>query len=125
MLSFIGHNTSADVVLFDNLRIWAERGLIHIESTTDGDYKVVSVKTMLERMKGVSDMLGNSSARDINTESQFDRAWRKRNQDMIDGMIRVVRKAQEQGMPSDAGASRDLVRRAKKTFVVTGLNAGM
>lgn len=112
-----------DVVNFGNLKFWAERGLIHIENTRDGDYDSISVRVALQRMRAIQDMLGNR--RTAHTEDQFDQAKRKEHQDMLDGLVALCQKAQVQGMPTDASASRDLKRRAKKTMVVPGLNESM
>jgi len=116
---------SSDVVRFGTLRFWSERGLIHIEDSRDNSYEAISVRVALQRMKAISDLLGNSTQRQKHSHSQFDNAFRQRNQDMLDGMCELVRKAQIQGMPSDPTASRDLVRRAKKTVVVPGFNSQM
>lgn len=123
----LGTSNSFDsgVVHHGPLRIWAERGLIHVEDSRDNDYRTFSVATVLRRMRGISEMLGNSTDRDKYTESQFDRAWRERNQTMIEEMIEVIRRAKEQGMPSDPTAVRDLVRRAPKTIVVPAYGGGM
>ena len=127
MLQFVGNSvvSAADVVLFGPLRLWAERGLIHMEDSRDNSYEVVSVRTALMRMKAISELLGNSTSRTKNSEDQFDKAFRERNQAMLDSMCEIVRKAQVQGMPSDASASRDLARRAKKSIVVPGFGSGM
>lgn len=114
-----------DVVLFGYLRFWAERGLIHIEDSRDNSYECVSVKTILHRMRAISDMLGNSSSRETRSEDQFDQNNRKRHQDMLDAMCQMVKRAQIQGMPSDPTASRDLARRRPKTIVVPGVGECM
>lgn len=115
------------VVKFGHLRMWAERGLIHIEDARNGEYKSVSVRVMLHRMKGIQDMITNSkpSQRQAHSHDQFDRAWLAENQGMLEAMVEVVRRAQEQGMPSDASARRDLVRRRPKTVVVPGYGGGL
>lgn len=123
-----GHAVSGnEVVRFRHLRMWAERGLIHIEDSRNSEYKVVSVRVMLQRMKGIQDMITNSkpSQRQTHSNDQFDRAWIEENQGMLEAMVEVVKKAQVQGMPSDASARRDLVRRRPKTVVVPGYGGGM
>ncbi len=112
-----------DVVRFGDLRFWAERGLIHIQHARTGAYDSISVRAALERMKAIADMLGNR--RSMNTEDQFDQANRKRHQDMLDGLVEICRKAQVQGMPSDASARRDLVRRRPRTVVVPGIGSSL
>ena len=113
-----------DVVIFGHLRIWAERGLIHIEDSRDNSYKVVNVKTMLHRMKAVQDAISNSrkDKRQAHSYSQFDNHWLSMNQDMIDQMILVIEKAKVQGMPSDPTACRDLKRRLPVSIIVPGRN---
>lgn len=123
----LGTSNSLDrgVVRTKHLRMWAERGLIHIEDSRDNSYNVFAVRTMLHRMRGISDMLGNSSERQINSESTLDRNWRTEQLEMLEGMVNVVNKAKEQGMPSDPTACRDLVRRRPKSIVVPGYGGGM
>ena len=127
MITFAGNNvlTGHDVVITKHLRLWAERGLIHIEDSRDNSYNVFSVRVILHRMRGISDMLGNSSDRQVHSESTLDRKWRQDQLNMLEGMTEVVRRAQRQGMPSDPTASRDLVRRRPKTVCVPGYGGGM
>lgn len=110
--------TAGDVVRFGPLRFWAERGLIHVEDSTDNSYDSFSVQECLYRMRAISDMLGNSTQRAKHSEDQFDAANRHRQQQMLDGMIEVCRRAQIQGMPSDPTARADLKRRAKRSIIV-------
>lgn len=119
--------TGNDVVRFGHLRMWAERGLIHIEDAKDNSYVVVSVRTMLHRMRGIQDMLKNSKTgtRQAHSHDQLDRSWVEENQNMLDAMVEVVRKAQIQGMPTDASARRDLVRRRPKSILVPGNGSSM
>lgn len=108
----------ADVVNFGNLKFWSERGLIHIEDTRDGAYESISVRVALQRTKAINDMLSNR--REKGTEDQFDQEQRQRHRDMVDGLVELCSRAQIQGMPTDASACRDLVRRSKKTIVMPG-----
>ncbi len=109
-----------DVVRFGQLRFWAERGLIHCEDGRTNGYESMSVRTFLHRARALSDMLGNSSTREMNTEDQFDQANRLRHLRFMERCAMIATKAQEQGMPSDPTASRDLVRRLPKTIVMNG-----
>lgn len=111
---------SDGVVRFGTLRIWAERGLIRIEDSKDNSYEVLSVRTALERLKAINDMIKNSTQRQKHSHDMFDRFLIEAHQKMIDEVVVLVRKAQEQGMPTDASARRDLVRRRPRTFVVPG-----
>jgi hypothetical protein len=126
-INFTGLASGNDrgVVRFGPHRFWAERGLIHCEDSRDNSFNTYSVATMLRRMSAISDMLGNSTDREIHSEDQFDQANRARHQRMLEGMVDTVRKAQEQGMPSDATARRDLARRRPLTLVVPGLRHSM
>jgi DNA-binding transcriptional MerR regulator len=123
-VTFVGGRavSSHDVCVFGHLRFWAERGLIHVEDERDNSYKSYSVGTILRRMKGISDMLGNSTDRQKHSHDQLDNVFREKNQAMLDAMVAICAKAQGQGMPSDASARRDKVRRRAKTVVVPGRN---
>jgi hypothetical protein len=109
---------SDDVVRFGPLRLWAERGLIRIEDARDGSYEIVSVHTMLYRMRAINEAIKNSSQRQKHSQDPEDAKEVRRLQGMIDAMVTVCRKAQEQGMPSDASARRDLARRLPTTVLV-------
>lgn len=120
--------TGDEVVKFGKLRMWAERGLIHIEDGGNGGhYQVVAVRVMLQRMRAIQDIITNSkpTGRQAHSEDQFDREWIAKNQGMLEAMVEVVRRAQAQGMPSDPSAVRDLVRRRPKTVVVPGYGGGL
>lgn len=121
----LGNN---NVVRHGHLEMWAERGLIRIHDTRDGSVETVSVRTTLQRMKALQDMLfnkGSDNRREANTEDQFDQANRDRIQRMLEGMIQVCERAKAQGMPTDASARRDLARRAPRTVVVPGTVGSM
>jgi len=125
MTLFAGNTVlyDGDVVRFGRLRLWAERGLVHVEDERDGSYNSFSVRTMLERMRAIRDLVANSRAlfrRQPHTEDQFDSKWLRDNEAMLEAMTEVVRRAQEQGMPSDPSARRDLLRRRPRTFVLSG-----
>lgn len=114
-----------DVCIFGPLRFWAERGLIHIEDSRDNSYESVSMRTALHRVSAISEMLGNSSKRELYSEDQFDQANRVRHQQMIERMLRIFEKAKIQGMPSDPSARRDLVRRRPVSVVVPGYGSNL
>lgn len=114
--------SDSQVVNFRSLKIWAERGLIHVEGIVDGDYKSISVVETLERTRAINDMLKNS------------REEMKRNKQMcghvydehmraVEQMIEICQRAREQGTPDDESACRDLARRQPKSVVV-GANYG-
>lgn len=117
--------TASDVVIFKHLRMWAERGLIHIEDSRDNSYESVSVLTMLWRMKAIMDMLKNSTRREKGSFDQFDHQTHDEHQQMIERMVEVTNKAKVQGMPSDASARRDLKRRRRTVVAVSEYGGGL
>ncbi len=123
----LGGSTPYDVVSFGKLRMWAERGLIHIEDGDTGEYEAISVRTCLQRMSAIQDMLKNSRADrgSIKNNTAFMSITIEKHQRMLDCMVEVVGKAKVQGMPSDASARRDLVRRRPKSVVVPAYGGGM
>jgi len=98
------------------LRIWPERGLVHIEDTRDHSYTSVSVRTMLERLQGMSDMLRNSrqAMRDAGVMDfhHYDQHLRQ-----LEQLVEVCRVAQQQGTPDDPQARQEHLRRRPKLFV--------
>lgn len=104
----------AKVLKHGPLRIWAERGLIRIEdSRAERDperyrpHETITVKQCAERCKALSDMIRNS----MSTNDLLSYEECAELQKVLEGYVDIMRQAQEQGMPSDASARRDLVRR--------------
>jgi len=128
-MTFLGNgsvlNLQEDVVRFGPLRFWAERGLVHVEDATDNSYEVMSVRTFLSRARGLSDMIGNSTQREMHSEDRYDQMERTRHLTFLEGAANLARKAQIQGMPSDPSARRELVRRRPKSVVVPAYGGGM
>ena len=114
-------------MIYGPLRIWAERGQIHMEDGRDNSYDVLSVKDCLERLNGLNEMIGRSKK---GGKGSFKNSFTKYAdeikdvQQMIDKVIDVCQKAREQGMPTDASARRDL-RRRQKTQVSIPTNFNM
>jgi hypothetical protein len=107
------------------LRIWAERGLVRIEdSRAEKDpnrykpHETITVLQCAQRCKALSDMIKNSMS--TNEVMSYDDVIEL--QRILDGYVDIMRQAQEQGMPSDASARRDLVRRRP---VSININANM
>lgn len=121
-MDLLGH--SHDVVIFGPFRIWAERGLIHLEDARDNSYQAYSVKTQLHRIKAINDMLANSKAQLTSNGSLTTQEY-ERQMKMVEQMVEVLKKAQVQGMPSDASACRDLVRRQPVSVTVPTLKSIM
>jgi len=119
MTHILGGNTQMAILRSmdgkTQLRFWAERGLIRVEDSRDNSFETLSVKEVLIRMAGLSDMLGNKTTSD---ESIIDNAYRTMIQKYLEDMIDIVRQAQEQGQPTDESAIRDLNRRRAKTFTL-------
>jgi hypothetical protein len=105
------------VYQYGPLRMWAERGQIHIEDATDNSYRIVTVQSIGHRLQAHSDMLKNSREQ-LKRNGQMLGDEYNRQLRMIEGMIDVCHKAQEQGMPTDESAVRDINRRLPKTVVI-------
>lgn len=99
--------SSPGVVRHGPLRIWAERGLIHIEDSRDGSYDSVTVRQALRRMQAVNDMIPSMLPE-----------HREHNVSMVEGMLTLTERAKVQGMPDDPSARRDRARRQPRSFVV-------
>ena len=112
----LGTEQARRVVRFGNLLMWAERGLVRLEDTRTGAYKVESVRTMLQRMRALSDMIGNSK-RHRNPADPL-AALMQEHVGMLESMVEVCRRAQEQGTPDDPTCRTDLALRRPCTVVV-------
>jgi len=114
---FVGMQDGAKVAKLNNTLFWAERGLIRAEDEKTGRYEIIGVRSFLIRAKALSEMNMNSSSR---RDSGPDRQMREIINDFLSDVTVVVKQAQEQGMPSDASARRDLVRRRVRTVWMGG-----
>jgi hypothetical protein len=114
----------SDVVNFNQYRYWADRGQIHWENRDTGEYGNQSVRITLHRLRALNDMVKNS-LEDVHSSGQklFYSDEVERHMRWIEEMCELVKKAREQGMPSDASAVRDINRRRKKTVCMPGTNA--
>ncbi len=100
------------------LRLWAERGMVHMEDSRDNSYKVLTVRNALFHLAGINDMIGASIA-----DSQLGYADELAlHQRFIKDCEEVMKKAQVQGMPSDPTAVRDVNRRRAKSISVPGMD---
>lgn len=100
------------------LRVWAERGLIHMEDSEDNSYTVRSVRDALLHLDGINQMIGNSiQSSSLNYKDEIDM-----HQRFIADCEKVMKKAQEQGMPTDASAVRDLNRRRATKLTVPAMD---
>lgn len=111
------HKISANKEVDRECRYWAERGLIRCEDSLDNSYVVLSVREFLRHANALSEILGNSRA---NRDTGPDSNLRSEMQRIIDKSVELAKRAQIQGMPSDATACRDLRRRQPVSVVVPG-----
>lgn len=106
------------VARLGRLRVWAERGLVHIEDASDNSYDSVTWQEALQRVKGLNDM----QLRFDGTESAELRARmfeeREKVQSFVDQMLVVIQKAKEQGSPDDPSATHALLNARPKRFVM-------
>lgn len=109
---FVGLQDGGRVAKLNNTLFWAERGLIRAEDEKTGKYEIISVRSFLRRAEALSQMTLNSP---VNRDSGPDRHMREIIQDYLGDVMLIVKQAQEQGMPTDASARRDLVRRRVRT----------
>ena len=114
----------SDVVNFNQHRYWAERGMIQWEDRDTGNFGSQSVRVTLQRLRGINDMVKNS-LEDVHSCGQklFYSDEVDRHMRWIEQMVELIKRAQAQGMPSDASATRDLKRRRKKTVCMPGTRA--
>lgn len=110
----LGFGSDHMVAQFRGDRYWAERGLIHIE-TSDNRYDTLSVRAFLHRVKGLVDMVGNSHA---SRKGVFDEATRQDYQRFFEEAEAIAKLAQEQGMPSDKTARHAVMNSRPKTVCV-------
>lgn len=104
------------VAHFRGDRYWAERGLIHIE-TSDNRYDTMSVRAFLHRVNGLVDMVGNSRA---SRKKFIDESMRQDFQRFFEEAEAIARLAREQGMPTDRSARNAILAARPKTVCVGG-----
>jgi hypothetical protein len=113
-MSIILNNT--DVVYQNNTRYWAERGLIHWEDKSTGESGSESVRTMLQRLQALNNMVGN-----VRTGKGYHRPDEVTDhQRFVDSMLILIEKARNQGMPDDPAAAKSLASTRKKTMITVG-----
>lgn len=117
-------SNSTGVVTYKGDRWWAENGLIHMENKDTGEYKTMSIKTALARMKGLSEMVGN-----FRTGKGYHRADELQAvMTYLEDMIGVCQQAQRQGDPTDVKAFKQTYEEAKaraksRMVVIPGMNS--
>ena len=82
------------------LRYWAADGLVHVEDARDNSYEALSIRSFLQRVRAISEMLGNSRtelrACGVMHMDEFDRCLR-----FVEEAADLARRAKEQGDPDD------------------------
>jgi len=78
-------------------RYIAENGLIHVENTSTGEYDTMTIRDFLQRMRAVSEFIGNSLAEDklMNADELM------RHRAFLDKAEVLARQAQLQGPPPE------------------------
>jgi len=103
------------------IRWWAERGQIHYEDSRTNLYDVMSVRTFLERLRAISDMIGNGKKvenKDFMHAEEIDRHMR-----FVEEGVQIARMAKEQGMPQDPNARRQKAAEfSKPVFIPSSLS---
>jgi hypothetical protein len=89
------------------VRWWAERGLIHFEDSRTGQYAAMTVKTFLERLSAINDLL--SKGRRVENKDFLHPDEVERQMRFVEQGLELVRKAKEQGMPDDPEVRRQKV----------------
>lgn len=98
-------------------RWWADRGLLHMEDSRDNLYKTVPIPVFVQRLKAVSDMIGNSKATLAKDGfAHIDEI--ERQQRFVEEGIDLLRIAKEQGEAGSSDAIKEASRRRSLTLVM-------
>ena len=81
------------------VRWWAERGQIHYEDSRTNKYEALSVRTFLERLSAISDMIGNGKKKENQDFMYADEI--ERHVRFLEDGLQLAKIAKEQGMPQD------------------------
>lgn len=97
------------VVNFRNQRWWADKGLICLENKDTGDFTSMTVRTCLQRMNALSEMVGNSKKRTAGNAPHLI----QEHQDFLDRMVELCQQAQQQGRPDVAAHRQQMLDKLK------------
>lgn len=111
-----------NVVRLGPLRFWADRGLVHCEDARDNSYETLSTKEILERIQGINDMIGNTKRK---ADGLMHADEVREHQNFIDDMVRLCRRAKDQGSPDNPDAVKEAKRRRPATFVMPSAKSDM
>lgn len=108
-------------------RWWAQRGMVHWEGATTGEYGSLTVRDALHRVQALHDMIGNSRA--DGSVTRFPDEYRKLAE-FRDQLIEICKLAQQQGRPDDPRHTKQLsaqikAARQNRFVVVPGMAAAM
>jgi len=105
------------------VRWWAERGQLHWEDSRTNGYGTVSIKEFLLRLRGISDMLSNGKSKANEGIMHADEV--ERHMKFIEEAVELVRKAKEQGDPSDVRVQKHAAQNRPVTMVMpSSISAG-
>lgn len=107
-------DTGEGVVNFYNTKFWAERGLIHWEDKTTGEYGVLDVEDFKWHLIAIDQMCHNSVREG---QHSFYPDQITAHQRFVLAGAKLYDRAREQGCPDDPSAIRDLKRRRPKVFI--------
>lgn len=106
------------VARLGSLRLWAERGLVHIEDERDNSYVCLTVLEAIERATALLEML-RGQRRELHEAGVLHREEWDRRMAGLGEILEVIRQAREQGPPDDPQARQEAERRAPRLFVVS------
>ena len=107
-----------DVAKYEYLRVWAERGLIHMEDSRDNSFETISVTEALIRARALNDMRPGLDGTESKAERHAVYEQREKIQLFVEHLLTIVRKAQEQGMPDDPSARQSLKAKRPKSILI-------
>ena len=99
MVHILGSNNL--VAQLGPLRLWAENGIVCMEDSRDNGYTQCNVRTTLERVQAINDMIGNTLHKGIARDTPEIKMMQK----FVDDTVAICRKAQEQGEPTDKSST--------------------
>lgn len=94
------------------LRLWPENGFVCVEDSRDNTYKELDPRQALVQIKGIHDMIGNS------TDEMVSYAKLTQYQRFVSRVLGVIQTAKNQANWKDPACFRDAARKAPKHFVM-------
>ena len=106
---------SGRVVAFRKDTYWAERGLIRCLAGKTGEFTTMTVKTALEHLDGLNQIVRNSRHK----QGYYRRDEIDEIQQFTGEMLEVIREAKRQGDPMDARVRRQMMGERTSPVMVT------